>query len=337
MTEREHSDRERALDWLTAMVPLLIMSFIYYGWAALALILPAVAGYVVMAYLLAPTGAISRDWVPALTAGLLSAFFLPPTAPIWPAALMGGLTALTVAVPGLLGRRWPALAGAKIPFSPVLPGYLLLRLACPEAVDSYILPAQWDNLDGASTATPLAGLLSGTADLPLSRLFFGTHAAAMGEGCVLAILLGAAYLLLRRRLRLIAPATLLATVALLSWAVFGRPVYALLCGGVALGALLLADREHTAPAYGSQVAVGLVTGVLIVVLRRFAGVDGTAIALVVAGVLQPVYPRFFRLCGRVWRWVCPYLKGFGRFLARNFAKLLKKVKIKVDKRGKGIV
>ena len=44
-------DRDRTLDWLTALVPLLLVSVFYYGWRALLLELLAVGGYLVVSAL----------------------------------------------------------------------------------------------------------------------------------------------------------------------------------------------------------------------------------------------------------------------------------------------
>ncbi len=297
-------ENERALDWLTALVPLFTISFVYYRWSAIALQLIAVGGYAAAGLGLTYRGFARPRLAASLVTGLLCAFLLPATTPLWVPALAGGIAAVAAVLPALVTKRWPDNAYAQPLFAPALLGYLIVWLVFPGAVDGFTLPMQWDTLNGATTATPLTYLTAGGEATPLLNLLFGTHAAAIGEGCVIAIAMAFAFLLLRRRVRLVAPAALLATVCLLSWPVFGAPVYSLLCGGVALGALLLADKAYTPPSCSIQAVMGTVAGVMIVLLRRLAHIDGTAVALLAVGLAQPAIPPALTFCR-------PYVRRLG--------------------------
>ncbi len=319
--------RERQWDWLTALVPTLLMALIYYRWAALALMVTAVGGYLMAAVLLAWARRKAHAGVrvsAALLVGLLTAFCLPATAPWWLSALAGGLAAGVDALPRLCGRFFPQSRYAKPLVPSVLVAYGAVRLLFPSVFAAYPAPAQFATLDGVTAATPLATMLTTGETLPLWRVLFGAHAGAVGETCAVALLLGAGYLVLRRRARLIAPACMLASVALLSWAVYGAPLYSLLCGGVLLGALLLADRTLVPAAPLDGVMVGTTAGVVTVIVRCAAGVEGVTVVVVAVCV-----------CGRagvmaVDKAACGALLsvGFGEN-ARSF----KKEKISVDKTG----
>ena len=64
-------DKERALDWLTALSPVVLMSIFYYRWAAVLLSLLAMAGYLAVAALL-QWGNLWRGRVaPAAVSGVL--------------------------------------------------------------------------------------------------------------------------------------------------------------------------------------------------------------------------------------------------------------------------
>ena len=336
-------DRERTLDWLTALVPPLLISIFYYGGESVLLELLAVGGYLMTAALFSG-GLYAVRLAPALMTGLLTAFCLPATTPYWPAALAGAVAAVAAAVPALLAKRWPRCPYAQPLVQPALFGYLSVRLLFPSAVDGFSLPALWDNLDGQTTATPLSALLNGNAEFTTHHLFFGIHADALGAGCAAAVVLAAFYLTLRRRLRLIAPVAMVGTVFLLSWIVWGAPLYGILCGGVALGALLIADRRYMPKPLSLQAASGVLAGALIVIFRAATRTDGTAAALVVTGLLQPILPHFFRFCRfiggklaplwpilvrglrRLWGWLCPTLGRLWGCAKALFCKISEKLR-----------
>lgn len=318
-------ERERTLDWLTALVPLLLISILYYGWRAVLLEVLAVGGYLVVSALFSG-GLATVRLAPALVTGLLCAFCLPATTPYWPAALAGGVAALVAAIPGFVAKKWPHCPYARPLIQPAMAGYLLVRLVFPGAVDAFTLPIQWDNLDGVATATPLAALAGEKMSLTSTSLFFGIHAGAIGEGCAAAVCLCGLYLLIRRRIRLIAPATMLVVIALLSWVVWGTPLYAVLAGGAVLGALLLADCDTMPRDYATQTASGVLAGGIVVLLRALTFTDGTAVALVAVGLLQPVMPAFFQFCRWLWSVLQPVLDWIWKWFCRGVAWLWTRLK-----------
>ncbi len=290
--------RDHALDWLTGLLPVTLMAFIGYRWQFVWLAVLAVGGYLMAALLLERLPGRERDaaLLPrAFLAGALVPLCLPSAAPFWSAALGGGLLALAESVPPRVGRvPLPTLHPLVLPF-------LLLRLLIPGAVArGFALPLQWAGMDALSTATPLAALRGGETLHSAWQLLFGVRAGAMGEICVAAVLVGAVYLLLRRRLRLIAPACMLATVSLLSWLLWNSPLYGLLAGSVTLSALLLADRAYMPSRPALQIAAGIAAGVVTVLVRRFGGwTEGTAVGLLAAGLAVFLYPYVGRLVGRI--------------------------------------
>lgn len=329
-------DRDRVLDWLTALLPLLLISVIYYRGQALALHVTAVGGYLMAALLLA--WAAKTPWTelrvaPALLYGLLAALCLPAGAPWWLSALLGGIAAVAQAVHALVARVKPDWRLAQPLFHPVLLAFLLVRIVFPARFIDYTMPAQFIPVDGVAQATPLAALRGGDA-ADLWQLLFGVHAGAIGETCAAAILLGGLYLVLRRRIRLIAPACLLATVALLSWAIWGavgHALYAMLAGGILLAALLFADKSIAPTAPRDQIVVGVVAGVVTVLIRRFGDwAEGVAVGVLAAQALVPLLPFIYKVCRIVWthlaRWACaawtwakPLLAQFFRFAGAKIA------------------
>lgn len=329
-------DYDRVLDWLTALLPVLMISVIYYRVQALALLVTAVGGYLMASRLLA--WAQKAAWeglriAPALLGGSVAAFCLPAGAPWWLSALFGGLVAAIEAVPSLIARVKPAWRIAQPLVHPVLLAYLLVRVVFPARFAEYTMPAQFISVDGVAGATPLAALHGGDAP-ELWKLIFGVHAGAIGETCAAAILLGVGYLLLRRRVRLIAPACLLATVALLSWILWGAvgyALYALLVGGLLLAALLFADAMTCPAAPRDQIVTGVIAGVVTVLIRFFSGwAEGVVVGVLAAQMIAPLLPFIYKGCAvawahiaRVtvlaWTWAKPYIVRIGRFIGAKSA------------------
>lgn len=303
-------ERERNLDWLTALVPVLLLGLVYFRWQVLALAVVGAAAYMAVAALIDRRELMFRRVEGGLVTGVLVTLCLPATAPVWTAALACAVAALLVAGIDFGGRRF---GFATAPLCPALAGYLLVRYLFPAAVSTYPMPAMWASVDATTGATPLAALSDPSAQEPMHRMLAGIHPSAIGEGCGLVLVLAALYLLLRRRLRLIAPAVMLGTVCLLSQVLWSAPWYGLLSGGVLLAALILADRAYAPASWWAQILCGLTAGGVTVLMRHATGTDGSAV-----GVLAAC------LVGFVWwlvaRWIAP-LRGANK---ENFTKTEKK-------------
>lgn len=306
-------ERERMLDWMTAASPLLLIALLYYRWQAAGLMLMAAAGYAAASALLQWAGLARCTGTTAVTVGLWTAFLLP-AAPLWVAGVAGIVAGLAAVLP-TVSARWIPRFPVRLP--PMLVGYAVVWLAFPAYVRAYTWPAQWAPLAAESVTTPLLPLLIPEA-YPRLHLLWGICEGAIGEGCIPVVLMAAVYLLIRRRLRLIAPGAMLATVALLSWMVWGAPLRGILVGCTVLAALLLADRDCAPEAYGPQAVAGVVAGGVAVLLRAAMGQDGCAVGVLLACLLSPLYPAFLRLCrrGAVWLWgvICRYVPPASRWL-----------------------
>lgn len=316
-------DKERAWDWVTALFPILIISYFYYrfAWAGFALV--GVASYLAATALLwwgLPTG----GQIPAaLFSGLLTALFLPSTAPLWVAAPAGCLAGLLSGLPARLEGKLPFRLPTVIP---TLAGVLLVRLAFAGQVEGYGMPLPWATADNPLVPGSLTYLGQAFDPETFNRLLLGVHGGPLGEGCGPVILLAGLYLLLRRRLRLIAPAVMLAVVSLLSWAVWNAPVYGLLVGGTLLTALVLGDRAYAPAGRGQQLLAGLVAGGVTVLVRALTPADGSVLAVLLAVALTPVYG-----------YVLPFLQRIGDGFTPLCKRILQKLKISVDKSGESTI
>ena len=131
-----------------------------------------------------------------------------------------------------------------------------------------------------TTATPLA-----TQEFPgFADLFLGMMPGCIGEVSALALLVGAAYLLVRRVITWHIPVAFLATCAACALVLGGAPVHVqLLSGGIVLGACFMATDYVTSPiTHGGQIVYGIGCGVLTVAFRYFGSYpEGVTFAILI--------------------------------------------------------
>src|SRR5450759_2923671 len=177
----------------------------------------------------------------AIVTGLFVALLLPPTVPFW-YAMIGTIIAVAL-VKELMGGL-----GYNI-FNPALFGFVSLLIISrfwALANATYSL----GSLDGVTSATPLtfikAGALNGIRPGYWS-LFLGHAGGAMGEVSVLAILVGAAYLMYRGHITWHIPTAIIGTVFVLSAILGANPVFMILACVVFLVSFFMATDWLTSP------------------------------------------------------------------------------------------
>lgn len=122
--------------------------------------------------------------------------------------------------------------------------------------------------DGVSSATPLAVLKAG-GEVDVLSMFIGTIGGTIGETSVIAILIGAAYLLIRKVISIRIPLAYIATFAIYTLLFGGRGfdisyLAAELCGGgLMLGAFFMATDYVTSPiTKNGKIVFGIILGIL---------------------------------------------------------------------------
>ena len=183
----------------------------------------------------------------AAVTGILFAFTLPATMPLWMVAI-GGVMAIFV-VKQLFGGL-----GYNI-FNPALAARAILLSSWPVVMTTWIKPVNsFVAVDTVTSASPLgiikeASRVGGAAESAYSYvdLLVGTVPGSLGETCKIALLVGAAVLFVFKIIDWRVPVTFIGTVALLS-ALLGRdPLAAVLSGGLILGAFFMATDMVTSP------------------------------------------------------------------------------------------
>ena len=283
-------DTDHAWDWLTALSPLLVMMVMNYGLSAGVSVTLATVGYMVTTVLWQLLRVLPVHAAPALVCGVLVACCLPATAPAWLPAVAGALGGLVAGVPAFVNSRLQRPRFLCPVYVPALTGYLLVRwLFGRYLAEATTIPAMWTPPDTVSGATPLAAMSEGgvtTQRLPW--MFWGFDVGSMGSGPVLAILLGCAFLLLRRRVHPVSSLAMLAVVAVAFLVYLTMPLYGVLAGGTVLAALLLGDGVFVPMGWKGHLTAGLIAGMVTVACRIAFGVDGAAVGLLVACVVTSV-------------------------------------------------
>jgi electron transport complex protein RnfD len=296
------------LDVIIALLPATIMGVVYFGLRALMVILVTVLSCVVSEYI--ARRVMNRDNTimdfSAVLTGLLLALNLPSTIPYWIAGI-GGVFAIVIVKQlfGGLGQNFmnPALA-ARVFLLVAYTGHMTNWVKPQDNFISRMLHSSgWVNtqLDAVSNATPLGLLEEGAKQLPsYAELFFGSIGGCIGETSVIALLIGAAYLLIRRVIGPEIPLTFIATVGVFTWIFGGQQmfsgdfIYQILSGGLIIGAFFMATDYATSPmTIKGRLIMGIGCGILTSLIRLYASYpEGVSFAIILMNVVVPLIDRY---------------------------------------------
>ncbi|WP_434631833.1 RnfABCDGE type electron transport complex subunit D [Thermoanaerobacterium thermosaccharolyticum] len=286
----EDSIERIMLDVVIALMPALIASIIIFGIRALFItvlcIVFSIATEAVI-QILTHKDVTINDFSAVVT-GILLAFNLPVSIPWWIAAI-GSIFAIAIVkqVFGGLGYNFmnPALAARA---------FLLA---------SWPVPMSRFTVDGIASATPLA-IIKGTeasGKLPsIFNMFIGLKGGTIGEVSILALLIGAAYLLKRKVITLRIPLSYILTVAILTWVLgknglfTGDPLYHIMSGGLILGAFFMATDCTTSPVTPKgQIIFGIGCGVFTSIIRLYGGYpEGVSYSILLMNIATPLIDRY---------------------------------------------
>jgi Na+-translocating ferredoxin:NAD+ oxidoreductase subunit D len=226
----------------------------------------------------------------AVVTGLLIAFNVPPTLPLWMVAI-GSIFAIVIVKQcfGGVGHNFvnPALAARAV-----------LLASWPVDMTSWVQPG----VDVVTTATPLA-IIKGTEAvnqaLPsLMDLFIGNVGGCIGETSALALLIGGLYLLYRRVINFRIPVVYISTVGVLAFVFGGFNLsyvpFHILAGGLLLGAIFMATDYSSSPMTAKgQVIFAIGCGLLTAVIRFYGGYpEGVSYSILLMNIATPLIDRF---------------------------------------------
>ncbi|MTK13365.1 MAG: RnfABCDGE type electron transport complex subunit D [Clostridiaceae bacterium] len=275
-------------DVIIALTPATIAGVYFFKTQALLVILTTVISCVATEYAWQKITKrpITIGNYSSVVTGLLLAFNVPPTLPLWMAVVGSVFTILIV-------KEFFGGIGQNI-VNPALAGRAFLLACYPVAMTTW-------KMDGITSATPLAILKSHQGNLPsLYNVFIGHVGGCIGETSALALLIGAAYLFYKRIITWHIPVSYIATVLIFTTIIgrngvmTGNGIYEIFAGGLMLGAFFMATDYTTSPMTANgQIVFGIGCGFLATVIRIFGGYpEGVSYSILIMNLFVPLIDKY---------------------------------------------
>lgn len=269
-----------------ALLPTTVFGIYNFGLNAFILVVVTVLSSVLFEYLfdlLVHKNITIKDGSAVVT-GLLLALNLPPNAPWW-IGVIGGFFAIVVVkmLFGGLGQNF---------MNPALGGRCFLLLAFTSIMTDFAT-------DAYSGATPLAALKAGE-HVNVFKMVTGFTSGTIGETSMIAIVLGAIFLMLMGIIDLRIPGTYIVTFVVFIVLFGGRGfdfdfiAAHLAGGGLMLGAFFMATDYVTRPiTIKGQYVFGILLGILTGIFRIFgASAEGVSYAIIIGNLLTPLIEKY---------------------------------------------
>ncbi len=311
------------LNVVYALIPVCAFAVFTFGLSAFLLILTAPLACVLTEHFfcrVAGKESTVGDYS-ALITGILLALTLPPSLPLWMAAVGGFVSiALGKTLFGGLGQN---------PFNPALVGRAFLQAAFPVAITTWspaLWPSVWStdrfshvllptlslpfmkaetaagyihplSVDGFSGATPLTMMKFEHVNTSFSSLFFGMTPGSTGETSAFLILLCGAYLMYRKMMDWRIPVGVISSAFLLSALFYALapdkyppPFFTLCSGGMMLGAVFMASDMVGSPFTPRGVWIyATLIGAVTVTIRVLGGLpEGIMYAILLGNAMTPL-------------------------------------------------
>lgn len=265
-----------------ALLPAAVFGVFNFGFHALLLIAVTAASTVLSEYIFGrcmKKNITVADYSAVVT-GLLLALNLPPEAPLW-LGIIGGAFAIIVVkmLFGGLGQNF---------MNPALGARCFLLISFTSIMTSF-------DCDAYTGATPLAAIRAGES-VDVLKMLIGRTSGTIGETSVIAILLGAAFLIAVRVIDLRVPLSYIISFAAFIVLFSGRGLDAeyivsqLAGGGLMLGAFFMATDYVTRPiTEKGQYIYGIFLGVMTGIFRLFGpSAEGVSYSIILGNLLVPL-------------------------------------------------
>ncbi len=277
------------LDVIIALIPALIASVIIFGWRSLLITGVCTACCILSEYVFRKISKKDNTIsdLSAVVTGLLLAFNLPVTIPIWQ-AIIGSVTAIIV-VKQLFGGIGQNFA------NPAVTARIIMLIAFSGNMTNWTFPQ--NSVDALSGATPLAAASQGlSSNVNYMTLFLGNHGGCLGETCALAIILGGIYLLIRKVITWHIPVAFISTVAAMSFLCGKDTLYQILSGGLLLAAFFMATDYSTSPSTPwGKIIFGVGCGLITILIRFWGSLpEGVSYSILLMNILTPYISKLTR-------------------------------------------
>ena len=207
------STKNLMYDVAIAMLPATIWGVMQFGIYSLIVVVATVLSCVLSEYLFEtlmhkPGGIrvckpVTISDGSALVTGMILGLNMPPAIPLW-MPILGGVFAIIVVkqLYGGLGQNW---------MNPALAARCFMLISFAQAMTKFT--------DPVASATPLAAIKAGDT-YDLAAMFIGKIPGTIGEVSVIALLIGAAYLLVKKVITIRIPAAYILSFAVFAF-IFG--------------------------------------------------------------------------------------------------------------------
>ena len=298
--------RSIMLDVIIALLPALAWSVYCFGWKALLLTAVSVVSCVFFewAYRKVMKKSCMVGDLSAVVTGILLSFVCPVDLPWW-VIIIGAFFSIVV-VKQLYGG-----IGCNF-LNPALAGRAILLASYATAMTTWSLPSSKKALaDVISTATPLQIMKEGTVEkfaelttnYTVGDMFIGRIGGSLGEVSALALLLGGAWLLIRKVISWHTPVAFIGTVAILT--LISAPagidnvqymLYNVFGGGLMLGAIFMATDYATSPVTKpGQLIFGIGCGLITCFIRRFGSYpEGVCYSILIMNCTTWLLDKYIR-------------------------------------------
>ena len=275
------------LDVVIALLPATVASVVIFGLKSLIVIAACVLTAVVSEFLfnlICRRQQTIRD-LSAVVTGLLLALNLSTNVPAWQCIV--GTAFAVICVKCLFGGLGHNFA------NPAITGRVFMLVAFSQVAGG----ANPTIVELTTSATPLEQLANGGEVPTLLDMFLGLHGGAIGETCVLALVIGFVYLLVRKVIRWHVPTVFIATVFVLYLIATGdvnMALYQILAGGLFLGAIFMATDYVTTPINTrGRVVFALGCGVITFIIRYFCAYpEGVSFSILIMNILTPFIEKW---------------------------------------------
>lgn len=267
-----------------ALLPATGFGIYNFGFRALLHILITVASTVITEFLFGLyKKKLTVTDLSAVVTGLLLALNLPVGAPLWMGALGGVFAILVVKMLfGGLGQNF---------MNPALAARCFLLISFPAQMTNFVC-------DAYTGATPLTALKAGEA-VNVTDMILGRTAGTIGETSMIALIIGACFLILLGVIDLRIPGSYIVSFAVFVLLFGGRGLDLLYLsaqlagGGLMLGAFFMATDYVTRPiTVKGQYVFGIFLGIMTGIFRIFGpGAEGVSYAIILGNLLAPLIEK----------------------------------------------
>jgi len=280
---------------LYALIPSLLLSIYYFGWRVLIIVTVSNLAAYLTEYLFIHSKKNAKVSMSVFVTGSLLAFTLPPTIPLWIAAL-GSVIAI------LFGKMVFGGFGMNI-FNPAILGRTFIYVSFPQQMTiTWAKPftgfpggfAQFTASSDMITGSTILGHFRTTGEYlyGFKDAFLGSVPGSLGETSALLITLAGIYLILTKTAKWQPMLSTLLSILLFSWmfAPDTNPFYFLVSGGALFGIVYM-TTDPVSQAKGKYAiwVYGSLIGFLTVLIRQKSlFYEGFMFALLITNALMPI-------------------------------------------------